>query len=167
VLIFRRKHQFFFAKRRVLQKALTFVRRLPFSYRRTLFIQQVLLGGFLRVLVARMRLDVAKLLKKSGLIKITVVFLYNRRVTAQILSAFFIHKFRKMYLPKEVVGRFFSRIVKTRRRGESKVLGPSLWGLSALMIKASGRFTRKQRAFYQVYQFWCAFFEHSFSKGSL
>lgn len=148
---FRYKNHFFFAKRRALYLSLIKATKLPFVYRRSFFLQQVFLGELLRVLKARVTFDLANYLKKTLLV--SFVFLYNKKITPQVLSSYFIAKFRKMYLPGEVVGRFFSRIVRARKRMGKYLSGPSFFGVSALMMKASGRFTRKQRAFYKVYKF--------------
>jgi hypothetical protein len=153
VVTFKRQQQFFFSKRKTLYNSLLYVRNLPFNYRRSLFIQQVLLGNFLRLLEERILLDLVKFIKTRSKLNICIVFLYNRKITAQVISSYFIQSFRKMYLPGEVVARFFSRVVKPKRRGDFLRPGPAFWGIAALMVKASGRFTRKQRAFYQIYRF--------------
>lgn len=142
---------FLFARRRSLFRAVSQVRCLPIRYRRTHFIEQVLLGDFISLFLRRVNKDVQRILGTSAVV--SLVFLYGRSVTPQILATFFIEKFKRMYLPGEVVARFFSKIVRGRYRRGKFVKGPSLWGISALMVKASGRFTRKQRAFYKMYKF--------------
>lgn len=133
---FRYEQMFFFARRQALNRAFLFIRTLPLNYRRTLFIQQVLLGDLVRLFLLRVTQDVRRLIRSA--VNVSLIFLYNRKITPQVLSAFFIEKFRKMYLPGEVVARFFSKIVRSRRRRGKFIKGPLLWGLNALMVKASG-----------------------------
>lgn len=120
-------------------------------HRRTHFIEQVLLGDFIILFLRRVKKDIQTILGTPAVV--SLVFLYGRSVTPQLLATYFIEKFKRMYLPGEVVARFFSKIVRGRYRRGKFVKGPSLWGISALMVKASGRFTRKQRAFYKMYKF--------------
>jgi len=87
-----------------------------------------------------------------GCFGVHFLFLHAFELSASILAKFFILQFRAMYLPKETVARFFRRLVKRRRRFKRRT-NAFVWGISALMVKCSGRFSRQQRASYNVYKF--------------
>lgn len=140
----------FFAKKRALYRSFLLLRYLPFAKRRTFFLQNVLLGDFLDTLKKRLAFDLLNAFKLN--FKLAFVFIYNRNVTPNVLSSFFMSKFKRMYLPGEVVTRFFNRLSRGRKRFGKYIRGGAFWGIRALMIKASGRFTRKQRAFYKLYK---------------
>jgi len=122
---------------------------------------EVFVFGFLFSLIRRKMLyDLSKILNYN--VKFGVIFLYNSSLNVHILANFFISSFRRMYLPREVVYRFFQRYrkVKKRRFFVKKGLFRVEYfcpfrriGIRGLLVKCAGRFTRQQRASFNIFKY--------------